>query len=112
METAVAVVTGPIMPHCRRRGPGLSRRRVHRSPIVADQPDAMRQRCDLIALAVLQILAARSKVSVVTGEGLLVELAAGRRAAETTPAPVSTLFLRRRSLHGSSPKPVSVTAQG
>ena len=92
METAVAVVTGPIMPHCKRRGPCLSRGRLRSSPIVSDQPDAMRQRCDLIALAVLQILAARSKVSMVTGESLLIELAAGRCAVKTESSSVSTLL--------------------
>ena len=65
---------------------GLSRGRLRRSPIVADQPDAILQRCDLIALAVPEILAACFDVAAVAGDGILAEL------AEKTPAPVSVLF--------------------
>ena len=78
------------MPHHLRREPCLSRGGLRRNPVVADQPYATLQRCDLITLASLQILAARSKVAMVTGAGFLIELAARLCAMKTESTLVST----------------------
>ena len=71
------------MPHHLRRELCLSRGGLRRNPVVADQPYATLQRCDLITLASLQILAARSKVAMVTGAGFLIELATRLCAMKT-----------------------------
>ena len=71
------------MPHHLRREPCLSRGGLRRTPVVADQPYATLQRCDLIPLASKQILAARSKITMVTVAGFLIELATRLSAMKT-----------------------------
>ena len=71
------------MPHHLRREPCLSRGGLRRNPVVADQPYATLQRCDLIPLASKQILAARSKITMVTVAGFLIELATRLCAMKT-----------------------------